>query len=207
MSNVTAFRRPDDKKKAPDSVAERAKDNLEFIRSAMERSSRFTAVPGYGGVLMGVTAIVAAAFTASTEHFGTWAIIWFADACLAVAIGGISIWRKLSRSGEPLISAPARQFLNGFVPAILVAIVLTILLLPYQNRDLLASAWTLLYGAAVVAGGAYSVNPVRAMGWSFILLGLASVFFPVGSASLTMGLGFGVLHIVFGFLIGRRYGG
>jgi UDP-N-acetylmuramyl pentapeptide phosphotransferase/UDP-N-acetylglucosamine-1-phosphate transferase len=50
------FHRPNE----PVNISDRALDNLKFIRETMERSTHFTAVPGYGGMLMGATAVVAA---------------------------------------------------------------------------------------------------------------------------------------------------
>ena len=44
----------------PDAARSTRMENLRFIREAMERAGEFTAVPGWGGVLMGVTALVAA---------------------------------------------------------------------------------------------------------------------------------------------------
>jgi hypothetical protein len=67
--------------------------------------------------------------------------------------------------------------------------------------------WILCYGAAVVCGGAFSVKAVPAMGWCFIALGAAAFFLPAAWGNLMMGLSFGVLHMIFGFIIGRRFGG
>jgi len=44
----------------PTKLEDHAADNLRFIRDAMERAGPFTGVPGWGGVIMGVTALVAA---------------------------------------------------------------------------------------------------------------------------------------------------
>jgi len=65
----------------------------------------------------------------------------------------------------------------------------------------------LLYGAAVVCGGAFSVKAVPIMGWCFIALGAIAFFVPAEFANLLMAFSFGVLHMVFGFVIARKYGG
>jgi hypothetical protein len=65
----------------------------------------------------------------------------------------------------------------------------------------------LCYGAAVVCGGAFSVRVVPIMGWCFIALGALTFLLPVSYGNAAMALSFGVLHIVFGLIIARRYGG
>ena len=65
----------------------------------------------------------------------------------------------------------------------------------------------LAYGAAVVCGGAYSVRIVQAMGWSFIVLGAIAFVLPVSYGNLMMAASFGLMHIIFGAVIAKRYGG
>jgi hypothetical protein len=79
----------------------------------------------------------------------------------------------------------------------------------YQHElyTLMPGVWLLLYGVAVVNGGTNSVQVVPMMGMAFMAMGAVALFLPFPWASGSMGLGFGVLHIVFGTLIARRYGG
>ncbi len=191
----------------PPSLHGRAMDNLAFIRETMERSSAFTAIPGYGGALMGVTAIGAAIIAHNQLTIRAWLITWMVEAFLAFFIGMFAMWQKTKSSGDSLLSAPARKVAFGFVPPIIAAIILTSLLYFKGLFSLMPTIWLTMYGTAVVTGGAYSVRIVPIVGWIFIALGLVSVFLNAGYGNLLMGLGFGVLHIVFGLVVARKYGG
>ena len=95
----------------PEPIHAHALENLRFIRDAMSRASEFTAVPGWGGVLMGVSALVAAPIAGPPDDTVRWMMIWFADAAVAVVIALVAISIKSKRSGTPLSkAAPARRF-------------------------------------------------------------------------------------------------
>lgn len=191
----------------PPTLHGRAMDNLAFIRETMERSASFTAIPGYGGVLMGVTAIGAAIIAHNQVTIRGWLITWLIEAFLAFVVGMFAIWQKAKNSGDSLSSAPSRKFAYGFAPPIIAGIVLTALFYFKGLFALMPTVWLTLYGTAVVTGGANSVRIVPIVGWIFIGLGLISVFVETSYGNILMGVGFGVLHIVFGLIVARRYGG
>ena len=188
-------------------IADRAIDNLRFIRETMERSTHFTAVPGYGGVLMGVTATAAAYIALQQPYHRDWLIIWITEAFLAFAIGLLAMWQKSKIAGESLISAPARKFAFSFAPPLVAGVALTLGLWRYGHYETMPAAWMLLYGSAVVTGGAFSVKIVPVMGWLFIAAGAAAFALPASYGNYLMGASFGIMHIVFGAVIARRYGG
>jgi hypothetical protein len=84
---------------------------------------------------------------------------------------------------------------------------LTVVLYKQRLFDMMPGTWLLLYGVSVVTGGAFSVKVVPIMGISFMTLGTIALFSPFAWANWFMAAGFGVLHIAFGIVIARRYGG
>jgi len=181
--------------------------NLRFIRSAMERASSFTAVPGLGGVAMGATALVAAAVSLQAKTADVWLGIWLAEACVAISIGVWAMARKARRTGSELFSGPARRFLLTLTPPLGAGAVLTLVLAREGQVTLLPGVWLLLYGTAVVTGGAMSVRTVLVMGALLMLLGCAALSSPASFGTFYLAAGFGVLHLAFGIAITRRHGG
>ena len=207
MGKIQTNRREISEPGKPVNIGDRAMDNLEFIRETMERSAVFTSVPGFGGIFMGATAIAAAVIAGFQQVVRDRIIVWLAEAFLAFAVGLFAMWQKSKIAGTPLTSAPARKFAFGFAPPLIVGALLSAMF--YKNGwfDALPSVWLLLYGAAVVCGGASSVRVVPIAGWCFVALGAFSIFLPAAYGNLMMALGFGVLHIVFGIIVARRFGG
>jgi len=186
-------------------IENHALDNLRFIRETMERSSSFTAVPGWAGVAMGATALLAAWFAARQPDRELWLATWLGEGMLAIAIGAGGVIAKASRIGQSLTAAPARKFALSFAPPVVVGALLTVALWRAGMAQLLPGLWLMLYGTAVITGGAYSVRAIPAMGAVFVALGAAALFLPAGD--LFLALGFGATHIFFGFLVARRHGG
>ncbi len=193
-------------KEQPPTLHGRAMDNLEYIRGAIESSTEFTAVPGYGGALMGLTAIGATIIAGNQGNVRGWLITWLVEAFLAILIGLITMWQKSRLVKVSLNSKPAKKFIIGFLPPVLAGIVVTLLLASNGHFTELPTAWLVIYGAAVITGGAYSVRIVPVMGWCFLFLGAISAFLPQ-FGNVFMGIGFGAFHLVFGLLIARKYGG
>jgi hypothetical protein len=182
-------------------------DDLSFIRRTMERATAFTAVPGWGGVTMGGVALAAATVASRTETALAWVTCWVAAAVVALVIGGWAMAAKARRAGTPVLSWSGRRFVLSFLPPLAVGALLTVMLVGLGLVQTLPGMWLLLYGSGVVTGGAFSVRAIPVMGICFMILGAAALFGPATWGNPLMAAGFGGLHILFGLLIARRYGG
>lgn len=185
----------------------RAMDNLAFIRNTMEAAGSFTAVSGWGMVAIGVMAILVS-IAAGTRETATGALnVWLASAFLSPLIMMWAMVRKARAAKMPLLSGPGRKFVLSFSPPIVVGALLTFVLYRAGLLEAIPGVWLLLYGTAVVAGGAFSVKIVPVMGLCFMAAGVISLFTPVGWSHWILGLAFGGLHIAFGIPIARSHGG
>lgn len=191
----------------PPALHDRAMDNLRFIRETMERATAFTAVPGWGQVSIGVTALFAAIVAAQQATREAWLAVWFIEALASLAIAGWAMHRKARAASTPLLSQPGRKLAINFSPPMFVGALLTVFFWRAGLSGHLPAMWLMLYGAGVVTGGAFSVRPVPVMGLCFMALGAGALFCPAAWGDYFMAAGFGGLHIIFGLHIARRYGG
>ena len=158
-------------------------------------------------VAIGVLSMIVA-FVAAQQNTETGAMsIWLA---LAVFSPLLMIWamvRKARAANMPLLSGPGRKFVLSFSPPMAVGALLTLVLFRAGLMEAIPGVWLLLYGTAVVAGGAFSVKIVPVMGLCFMGAGVIALFAPVAWAPWILGAAFGGLHIAFGIPIARRHGG
>ena len=182
-------------------------DDLRFIRETMENAASFTAVPGWGGVAMGVTALASACVAPSPASGRNWMITWVAAALAAFALGALGIYWKARRVGTPVFARPGRQFLLSLLPPLIAGGVISGAIYASGLGHLLPSIWLLLYGVGVMSAGTFSVRVVPVMGLCFMLAGVLAMFCPAAWGNAVMAAGFGGLHIIFGGIIARRYGG
>lgn len=185
--------------------------DLRFIRRTMESAASFTAVPGWGMVAIGASALIASAVCMAMKMASGslgWLTAWLADAAFALMIALWAMWRKARRAGVPLFNAPGRRFAASFVPPMIAAAALTIVLYRAGSHSelLIPGNWLMLYGAGVITGGAFSVRAVPAMGAVFMLLGGLALLAPA-TALILMAAGFGLCHIIFGLIVAKKYGG
>lgn len=184
-----------------------AVENLRFIRETMERSASFTAVPGRGGMLMGLTALCAAALAARQASVHAWLVVWVLAAAVALLIGALAIIRKARTANLPIVSGPSRKFALSLAPPLAAGALLTVGFFRAGMMGAIPGMWLLLYGAGVIAGGSFSVRIVPVMGLCFMVAGAAALFSPMAWGNYYLAAGFGGLHILFGSVIARRYGG
>jgi hypothetical protein len=189
-----------------DALHEHAAESLRFIRDTMERAGSFTSIPGWGGLAIGLTAI--AACVAAQPRAGTaWLTVWLIEAVVAAAIGAVTIALKGRRTGTSFTSPTAKRFFVSYLAPLIAGAVVTLALWRASAFAPMPAAWLLLYGTAFVSSGAFSIRVVPVMGVCFMLLGIAAAAAPFPAANALLGCGFGGLHVVFGLIIARRYGG
>jgi hypothetical protein len=191
----------------PPALHDRAMDNLRYIRETMERATAFTGISGWGEIAIGITALVASAVAALQLTFNSWLAVWIAEGLISLLIAGWSMDRKARAIEMPLGSGPGRKAVFSLTPPLIAGGLLTIVLVQAGLNNAIPGVWLLLYGTGVITGGMYSVKVVPIMGLCFMALGALALFSPPAFANWFMAVGFGGMHLVFGAIIVRKYGG
>lgn len=202
----------------PPALSDRAFDNLRFIRETMERAGTFTAISGQGITLTGAVALVATLVAGNRVDSLRWLAAWMGAAAVAFVLSAHLTIRKARESQANVTLALARKLALAFFPSLIAGAVLTAVALRAGWYSALPGMWLMMYGAAVMAGGAMSVPVIPVMGALFMAVGALALAVPLVFAAwppevralllnVLMAAGFGGLHVLFGLAISRRYGG
>jgi hypothetical protein len=175
---------------------------LRYIRASME-SAASPSVPGSTGIASGVIGVLAAIVSSVPALRPHWLLIWLLAAVVAAAVGGALLLRQPSLGSLTIGGAPIRRFAIGLLPSLFAGAVMTWVLWTSAGPRLIPGTWLLLYGCGLIAASAATVRTIGILGGSFVAAGLLALLLPEHWQILMLGVGFGGLHIVFGYLMGR----
>jgi hypothetical protein len=175
---------------------------LRYIRASMESAASLS-VPGSTGIASGIVGIVAAIVASVPALRPHWLIVWLLAAAVAAGVGGALLLRQPSLSSLTIGGAPIRRFAIGLVPSLFAGAVMTWVLWANAGPRLIPGTWLLLYGCGLIAASAATARTIGILGAAFVATGLLALLLPESWQILMLGVGFGGLHIVFGYLMAR----
>lgn len=180
----------------------------------MERSTRFLSLSGLSSISAGIVALLGALIAFFILYQGYTLpgsdLIWYlildgiVVLVLSIVAGFYFSWRKANQKKLPFWNQTARRTLYFFALPLLAGGLFTIILIVRNDVALVAPTMLIFYGLALFSASNYTFGEIQFLGISEILLGiLAGIFIDFGL--LFWALGFGVLHIIYGFVIYARY--
>ena len=198
------------------------KDDLQHIRKMMEQSSRFISLSGLSGVVAGVVAL-AGAFAAwcifkqhNIDYFdgyrggGTSGLVLqlflLAIVLLVVAIGlgALITVNKTKKQGLKIWTSTTKKLLTAlFVPLVLGGL-FCLAALYHGHFEIIAPLMLLVYGLALINAGKYTYSDIQNLGYCEALLGIIAMCWP-GYGLAFWAVGFGMLHIIYGLLMYKKY--
>lgn len=197
-------------------------EDLSHIRSMMERSSRFISLSGLSGVVAGLAAIIGAGyvyfvfkkegidyFDGERNSFGPGLVkelVWTGIVILATAIfsGYIFTANKSKKKGLKIWDATTKRLLFTFAVPLVSGGIFCLALLYHHLFVFVAPATLIFYGLALVSAERYTLTDIKYLGYCQIVLGFISLFI-LGWGLLFWTIGFGILHIVYGMIMHRKY--
>ncbi|GAB0156404.1 hypothetical protein CHRYSEOSP005_16690 [Chryseobacterium sp. Alg-005] len=197
-------------------------EDLSHIRSMMERSSRFISLSGLSGVFAGLAAIIGAVYVyfvfqrEGIDYFDgerniyspalvkELVIVGTLILITAVLCGYIFTANKSKRNGLKIWDATTKRLLATFAVPLITGGIVCLGLLYHHLFAWVAPATLIFYGLALVSAERYTLTDIKYLGYCQIVLGLISFFF-LGWGLVTWTFGFGVLHIVYGLIMHKKY--
>jgi magnesium-transporting ATPase (P-type) len=199
-------------------------DALKDIRKMMQRSSRFISLSGLSGIAAGTWALLGAYFAydwisnyygeyEDYQHFSGTSfqelklnLFLLAAAVLALALVSAFYftWRRAGKNNIPMWDHSMKLLLINLLIPLIAGGLFILAMLQQNDWHLIAPACLIFYGLALVNGSKYTLSDIRYLGFIEIILGLLNTQFP-RSGLYFWALGFGVLHIIYGFVMWWKY--
>jgi hypothetical protein len=202
-------------------------ESIREMRNLMERTTRYLSLSGLAGVLVGLIAMagIVSLYLAMDIPIGqpvsfnefirsggeaaealTGRIVRMAAIVLLLSIlaEGVLGYRKARKLGLPLWDATARRMFTALAIPVAGGGIYCLSLIQGGNPDGLASASLIFYGLGLLNAGKYAVPDVGRLGLAVFATGLVAAFFPAWGL-VFWGIGFGILHIVYGISIHFKY--
>jgi len=196
--------------------------DLESIRKIMERSVKFISLSGLSGILAGIFALIGAAIAYYLVHYpvspfgyrqysiqSTDVLVKLVLVATAVLVSSVlcGVWlsaRKAKKEGMTFWNATSKRLVINLSIPLFTGGIFILILLSNGHFGIVAPACLVFYGLALINASDNLYEEVRYLGYSEIALGLISTAMP-GYGLLFWAIGFGVLHIIYGAVMYKRY--
>jgi len=197
-------------------------EDLSHIRSMMERSSRFISLSGLSGVFAGLSALIGGLYAYemleknklsysegnSNLQNGTFVNELFFIAIIvlisAFTFGIYFTIRKSRKYHLPIWTSATKKMLFNLLIPLFVGGVFCLALLYHKQYILIAPATLLFYGLALINAEKYTFSDIKYLGFCEIILGCISLLY-VGYGLIFWIIGFGILHILYGLIMFKKY--
>jgi len=201
-------------------------EDIKAIRKIMEESSRFLSLSGLSGIIAGLAAIAGALVAwlfildggglPLDEHYNSlsgmetitvrWQLAGVAIAVLVVSVLNAFVLssRKARKAGRTFWTPASRQMLVSLFVPLAAGGIFALALLLQDQIQLVIPCFLVFYGLALVSAGKFTFGEIFYLGILQIATGLVSVFVP-GWDLVFWVFGFGILHIVYGLAMYRKY--
>lgn len=185
------------------------KDHLQAIqeiKNMMERSTKFSSISGMAGMVVGVLAIIV---FGGITWFDVTAIyplfvIMVGTLIIAMSIGLKLSIEKAKKEGAPIFDTTAKRFLVHFFTPLIVGGILCLIFAYHGDYTYIPSIMLIFYGFALLHASKFSLDTIKNLGYLELIIGLfAAAFTTYGMWCWVFG--FGLLHIIYGFIIYTKY--
>jgi hypothetical protein len=198
-------------------------EDLAHIRSMMERSSRFISLSGLSGVFAGLSALIGGLYAyqlfrvkgmtctdgASSYNENAYLVnqlIYTAAIVLVCALtfGIFFTLRKSKKYNLPIWTSATKKMLFNLAVPLLAGGIFCLALLHHEIYGFVAPTTLIFYGLALVNAEKYTFSDVKYLGFCELVLGFISLFY-IGYGLVFWIIGFGILHILYGLIMFKKY--
>lgn len=195
--------------------------DLKEIRETMNRATRFISLSGLSGVSTGIIALVGALLSyvvifkdadylgynsveISSSHLVYLLLIAIGTLSLSIGSALLFTHRKTKKQNQKVWNTPAKMLIINLSIPLITGGLLCFLFLIKGFVGFLCPLTLIFYGLALLNGSKYTIPVIRNLGLLEILLGLMAFQF-INYGLLFWTLGFGVIQIIYGLIVQKKY--
>lgn len=190
--------------------------DINEIRSMMERSSKFLSLSGWAGIMAGIYALAGAWIAHAVLGFNPDALLYHSPGFSNVVLLAMGVLvlafvtaiyfsgQKARKRGEKVWNHTSKRLLVSMMVPLAAGGLLVLVVISKGLIGLVAPLTLLFYGLALYNAGFYTIGEVKIMGIIQMVLGITSVWF-IEHSLLIWAIGFGIVHILYGIYMHYRY--
>jgi hypothetical protein len=179
---------------------------IQDIKTMMERSTKFSSISGKAGIVVGMLAVIVFAgikwydVTSVSSLF----VVMVGTLMVALFIGLYLSIAKANKEGAAIFDTTAKRFLVQFFIPLFVGGMLCLIFACQNQIEYIPAMMLIFYGFALVHASKFSLDTIKNLGYLEIIAGLVATAFTQYGMWCWV-IGFGVLHIIYGFIIYTKY--